>query len=82
MKAQLTREGVLEWMRTLRVPPFEAAYVVQPRGHGCRTNAKDGAQSTLFTDAISPGGARSKCRTCDDVWLPAWHQRRPKPSSR
>ena len=69
LEVRLTREGLLEWLRTLRVPPFHAAYAVQRRGEGCRACAASGAQPTVLTDAVFPGGARMRCRTCGSVWL-------------
>jgi len=73
VRVSLTEEAVLEWLRTLRVPPFDAAeeggYRVQPRGEGCGTCAARGETPTVITDAVFPGGARMRCRSCASVWL-------------
>jgi hypothetical protein len=73
VRVSLTEEAVLEWLRTLRVPPFdseaEGGYRVQRRGEGCGTCAARGETPTVITDAVFPGGARMRCRSCSSIWL-------------
>ena len=73
VRVSLTEEAVLEWLRTLRVPPFdspeEGGYRVQRRGEGCGTCAARGETPTVITDAVFPGGARMRCRSCGSLWL-------------
>ena len=73
VRVSLTEEAVLEWLRTLRVPPFdspeEGGYRVQRRGEGCGTCAGRGETPTVITDAVFPGGARMRCRSCGSLWL-------------
>jgi hypothetical protein len=60
----------LEWMRTLRVPPFESAYPVRPFGSACEAcGGVRGQARGALTDCVFPGGARMRCHTCDPVWL-------------
>lgn len=60
---------VIDWMKTLRVPPFDAALPVRPRGAKCEGCEKTGAQPWVYTDGLFPGGVRMRCQTCGDVWL-------------
>ncbi len=63
---------VREWMRTLRVPPYDAVYPLRPAGAGCeRCGRKLGHKSDVITECAFPGGARKRCRSCDGVWLEA-----------
>jgi len=70
---------VIEWMKTLRVPPFERSYPVLTRGAACPRCPKTHAAS-VCTDRVFPGGARMSCQICGCEWLeeeaPAWVQRR------
>lgn len=81
---------VLEWLKTLRVPPFDRAYPLLPRGTPCQTCAKTpGLQSALVTDVVFPGGARVRCQGCNCAWIedekaeaalatPSWRDRRTR----
>ena len=73
VRVSLNEEAVLQWLRTLRVPPFdseaEGGYHVQQRGEGCGTCAALGETPTVITDAVFPGGARMRCRSCGSLWL-------------
>lgn len=63
-----TEEMVVEWMRLLRLPPYQAAYPVRERGGmGCRRC--ENAPGTVVTVAVFPGGAKLRCRGCEAVWL-------------
>lgn len=70
---------VIEWMKTLCVPPFEKAYPLRPRGGAC-PRCPQGASPSICTDCVFPGGARMRCQTCGAQWLedelPPWTQRR------
>jgi hypothetical protein len=70
---------VIEWMKILRVHPFEDSYPLLARGAPCpRCPTADAA--AVCTDRLCPGGARMRCQTCGCEWLeqegPAWVQRR------
>lgn len=72
VQLSLDADAVDEWLRTLRVPPFDAAeggYPVQRPGEGCRPCARSGDTPTVVTELIFPGGARMRCRTCGTRWL-------------
>ncbi len=61
---------VREWMRTLRVPPYDAVYPFRPAGAGCeRCSRKIAAVNEVITECAYPGGSRKRCRACDAVWL-------------
>src|SRR5512146_243652 len=49
---------VLDWLKTLRVPPFEDAIPVRPRASGCETFFNDAATTEIYTDGVFPGGVR------------------------
>jgi hypothetical protein len=60
---------VLEWLRTLKVPPYADAYPVRPSGAPCPRCAQRGAQSATRTELVFPGGVRMRCGTCETVWI-------------
>ena len=65
-----SEERVQEWLKVLRMPPYEAAYEVRPRGSGCRRCEKTGNDRTsIHTEQTFPGGAKMSCYACGDVWL-------------
>lgn len=55
---------IVEWARTLRMPPHENDYPVRPRMSGCP--ACD--DSRPFTTGVFPGGSKHQCG-CGAVWL-------------
>jgi hypothetical protein len=59
----------LEWMRTLRVEPFENEYEVRPFGSSCRCGGVRGTPKGALCECVFPGGSRFRCQTCDGVWL-------------
>jgi len=69
---------VIEWMKMLRVPPFENSYPVLARGEPC-PRCPSTAGSSVSTDCVFPGGARMRCQNCGCEWLeheaPTWVQR-------
>jgi hypothetical protein len=81
LRLSISADAVIEWLKTLRVPPFEATYPVRPRGTGCASCRPGGQAPMLVTEVVFPGGARMRCNTCGAVWLeqepPDWRMRRP-----
>ncbi|MGA9522978.1 MAG: hypothetical protein WBV82_16035 [Myxococcaceae bacterium] len=70
VKVDWSEDAVLEWLKVLRVPPYQDAYPVRRRGSGCDRCAPGSGHpveiSTLLTFA---GGAKMGCRTCGRAWL-------------
>jgi len=65
-----TESFVLEWMRTLRIPPFEEAYEKRRFGSTCnRCGAVRGAPGGVLTECVFPGGARMRCQGCGSAWI-------------
>jgi hypothetical protein len=62
---------VLEWLRTLQLPPYADAYPVLPRGASCPRCQQRGAQPSTRTECVFEGGVRMRCGTCEAVWLEA-----------
>jgi hypothetical protein len=62
---------VIEWMKILRMPPYENAYPVRPAQSSCSrcretpTNEAGGFQ----TESTFPGGWKVRCSTCGEAWL-------------
>jgi hypothetical protein len=70
LEVKWTEPFVIEWLKTLRVPPFEKAYPVRPRGSPCsRCQKSREQQSAVFTDSNFPGGTKMRCRGCGTAWL-------------
>ena len=55
---------VVELAKILGVPPYDGAYPVRPRMSrcGCPT-------PKTYTQAVWPGGCKSACCACHEVWL-------------
>ena len=70
VKVDWSEDAVIEWLRVFRVPPYQDAYPVRPRGSGCDGCAPGSGHpveiSTLLTFA---GGAKMGCRSCGRAWL-------------
>jgi hypothetical protein len=70
VKLEWSQDAVLEWLRVLRVPPYQDDYPVRPRGSRCRGCAPEPGHpvqtSTLLT---FEGGAKMGCRGCAECWL-------------
>ena len=65
-----SEELVLEWLKVLRLPPYEAAYEIRPRGAGCgRCQKTTNDRTALHTEQNFPGGAKMSCHACGAVWL-------------
>lgn len=79
VKVEWSEDAVIEWLKILRVPPFENAYPIRPRGAACakcpRGDGHPVETTTLMTFA---GGAKMGCRGCNEAWLEldgAWAER-------
>jgi hypothetical protein len=59
-----TEAMVVEWAMILRLPPHEGAYSVRPRMSKCRCPSPK-----TYTQMVWPGGCKSACGNCHDVWL-------------
>jgi hypothetical protein len=65
-----SEELVLEWFKVLRLPPFQHAYEVRPRGAGCgKCQKTTNDRTALHTEQSFPGGAKMSCYACGAVWL-------------
>ena len=61
---------VVEWMKTLRIPPYQLAYECRPRASACaRCGRRPNTEPTASTECVFPGGARMRCQSCGAVWL-------------
>jgi hypothetical protein len=61
---------VVEWLKILRVPPFERAYSVRPRGSRCgRCSETRNEQTSVFTELNFPGGSKMRCQACEAAWV-------------
>ena len=60
-----THEMIVEWARLLRLPPHEHDYPVRPRMAPCSTCEL----SQTFTQAVFPGGTKTRCGACGADWL-------------
>jgi hypothetical protein len=58
---------IVEWMKTLQLPPFESAYQVRPRNQGCPQCPP--TESSTFTECVFEGGSRHHCSKCGITWL-------------
>ncbi|MDQ3265643.1 MAG: hypothetical protein M3Y59_18625 [Myxococcota bacterium] len=71
LDVQWSERFVIDWMKTLRVPPFEQALQIRARGAPCGQCRQSGQQPWIYTDGVFPGGVRMRCQTCGDLWLEA-----------
>jgi hypothetical protein len=55
---------VLEWARTLRIPPNESFYEVRPGASACCRG-----YNGIIAKCSWPGGARFQCWHCKREWL-------------
>jgi hypothetical protein len=74
-----SEEFTIEWMKTLRLPPFENDFPLHPQGWRCRCPTAASAPAPASVELTFPGGARKRCPACRAVWLeldqlelPAW----------
>ena len=67
---QWSEDETVEWMRTLRVPPFHTVYRVRPMGSLCaRCRGASKIAKPALIEATFPGGARKRCPSCNAVWI-------------
>src|SRR3954468_15552067 len=65
-----SRELTEEWLRTLRLPPFQNVYRIKPRGEVCDCARPGGPKlPNIRTEANFPGGTRLRCDDCGAKWL-------------
>jgi hypothetical protein len=70
LRAEWSEEAVLDWLRILRVPPYERDYPVRARGSRClRCPRDDGHPVETATLVTFEGGAKMGCRACGSAWL-------------
>ncbi len=70
VKVEWNSDAVIEWLKVLRVPPWEGAYPVRPRGSSCRRCPRGDGHPVETTTLLSFGeGAKMGCRRCGDAWL-------------
>jgi hypothetical protein len=62
---------VVEWLKLLRIPPYESAYRVRTAQSPCsRCKARPNNQGGSFvTESTFPGGWKVRCSSCGEVWL-------------
>ena len=61
---------VLEWLKLLRIAPFDRSYEVRPKKSPCKqcAVARD-QQSVIHTELVFPGGSKMRCFACGAVWI-------------
>ena len=70
VKVEWNADSVIEWLKVLRVPPWDRAYPVRPRGSACRRCPRGDGHPVETTTLLSySGGAKMGCRACGDAWL-------------
>lgn len=70
LEVRWSEQHVIEWMETLRLPPFEHALPVQAKGSGCAAcPVEPGQVSSRRTELVFDGGARLRCDGCGRRWL-------------
>jgi hypothetical protein len=70
VKVDWSEDAVLEWLRVLRVPPYQDAYPVRPRGSGCERCSPGGGHPVEISTLLTfEGGAKMGCRGCNGAWL-------------
>jgi hypothetical protein len=55
----------VEWLRLLRLPPYETDYPVRDRMASCGRCET----SSVFTATVFPGGSKHRCGSCGAQWL-------------
>jgi hypothetical protein len=69
-----TEDFVIEWLATIRIPPFDRIYPVRERNAACPKcgaglSGPNGAGSGAKVMGIFPGGHKAQCSTCGQEWL-------------
>ncbi len=63
---------VRDWMRTLRLPPYQNDFPLRSRGAGCfRCPRSVNTAASVHLELSLPTGARMRCQSCGAVWLEA-----------
>lgn len=61
---------VIEWLRLLRIPPFDTVYAVVPSGTmSCPYCPPDGEIWDRFVKRVFEGGWLAECRRCARAWV-------------
>jgi hypothetical protein len=74
LEVSWSAQHTLDWLQTLRLPPFEDALPVRPERSPCPKcgwRKAGGMEATLAAvrRLEFPGGARSECLGCGERWL-------------
>lgn len=64
-----SEEFVVEWMKTLKLPPYSSEYPTRPRSSPCAKCKDRSSQPAITTVSVLPYGAKMRCGTCGAVWL-------------
>lgn len=68
--ATWSRSQTLEWLRLLRVPPWDSAYHLGTRGAPCRRcKPGKGGPPAAVEEHRWPGGALMRCSGCSTRWV-------------
>lgn len=67
----LSEETVVEWLKVLRLPPYENAYRVRPTGSACPSCVPPEGRGAgeVATERTFPEGRKMVCLGCHSVWL-------------
>lgn len=66
----LSEETVVEWLKVLRLPPYQDAYRVRPTGSACPFCApRQGPAGEVSTERTFPEGRKMVCLVCHSAWL-------------
>lgn len=70
LEVRWSEQHVIEWMETLRLPPYEDALPLQAKGAGCPScRPEPGQLTSRRTELVFEGGARLRCDGCGRRWL-------------
>jgi hypothetical protein len=70
LRLTLSEETVVEWLKVLRLPPYEDAYRVRPTGSACPSCVGgDTRASEVATERTFPEGRKVVCLGCRTAWL-------------
>jgi hypothetical protein len=70
LRLTLSEETVVEWLKVLRLPPYQDAYRVRPTGSACPSCVgADGRASEVSTERTFPEGRKVVCLGCRSAWL-------------
>ena len=67
--ASWSRSSTEEWLKLLRVPPWDRAYPLGTRGHCHRCKAAKGGPARALEERRWPGGALIRCTGCGSRWV-------------